>query len=263
MFNFCSLYSGSSGNCLFVENDNTKILVDAGESAKKIENALSSINVSPQEIDAIVVTHEHIDHVKSVGTLSKKYNIPVFATEKTWSAMPTQSAKIEKTLQRFFSSSINFYVKDLLFTPFSIPHDAIDPCGFTISDGMKKLSIATDLGHITPEIINRIDKSSFLMLESNYDPNILKLSKYPYYLKQRISGEYGHLSNIDAGNLLSKLLDCNLKSVMLGHLSKENNFPELAYQTVMDELIHNSCNTSNLDLTVATRNEPSKIIKIS
>ena len=137
MFNFCSLYSGSSGNCLFVENDNTKILVDAGESAKKIENALSSINVSPQEIDAIVVTHEHIDHVKSVGTLSKKYNIPVFATEKTWSAMPTQSAKIEKTLQRFFSSSINFYVKDLLFTPFSIPHDAIDPCGFTISDGMK------------------------------------------------------------------------------------------------------------------------------
>ena len=101
------------------------------------------------------------------------------------------------------------------------------------------------------------------MLESNYDPNILRLSKYPYYLKQRISGEYGHLSNIDAGNLLSKLLDCNLKSVMLGHLSKENNFPELAYQTVMDELIHNSCNTSNLDLTVATRNEPSKIIKIS
>ena len=111
MFNFCSLYSGSSGNCLFVENDNTKILVDEGESAKKIENALSSINVSPQEIDAIVVTHEHIDHVKSVGTLSKKYNIPVFATEKTWSAMPTQSAKIEKTLQRFFSSSINLMRK--------------------------------------------------------------------------------------------------------------------------------------------------------
>lgn len=263
MFNFCSLYSGSSGNCLFVENDNTKILIDAGESAKKIENALSSISVSIENIDAIVVTHEHIDHVKSIGTLSKKHNIPVYATEKTWAAMPNQSAKIEKSLQRFFSSSINFSINDLSLTPFSIPHDAVDPCGFTISSGNNKLSIATDLGHVTPEIINKIENSSFLMLESNYDPNILKLSKYPYYLKQRISGEYGHLSNIDAANILSKLLNCNLNSVILGHLSKENNFPELAYQTVVDELIQNKCNISNLDLTIATRNGPSKIIKIS
>ena len=113
MLNFCSLYSGSSGNSLFVQSKNTNILVDAGESAKKIENALSSINVSPESLDAIIVTHEHIDHVKSIGTLSKKYNIPVYATEKTWSAMPTQSEKIDKDLHRFFTPSKDFSIGDL------------------------------------------------------------------------------------------------------------------------------------------------------
>ena len=263
MLNFCSLYSGSSGNSLFVQNENTNILIDAGESARKIENALSSINVPIEKIDAIVVTHEHLDHVKSIGTLSSKYNIPVYATEKTWSAMPVQSAKINKKLQRLFSSSIDFTVGDLQLHPFSIPHDAADPCGFNIKSGNKKLSIATDLGHITPEIITNLRDSSFILLESNYDPEILKFSRYPYYLKQRISGTNGHLSNIDAGNLISKLIGANLQSIMLGHLSKENNFPELAYKTVVDELINNKCDISKLDINVATRIQPSKIIKIS
>ena len=137
MLNFCSLYSGSSGNSLFVQNENTNILIDAGESAKKIVNALSSINVPIEKIDAIVVTHEHLDHVKSIGTLSSKYNIPVYATEKTWSAMPVQSAKIDKKLQRLFSSSIDFTVGDLQLHPFSIPHDAADPCGFNIKSENK------------------------------------------------------------------------------------------------------------------------------
>ena len=138
MFNFCSLYSGSSGNSSLIQSDNTNILVDAGESAKKIENALSSINVSINSIDAIVVTHEHVDHVKSIGTLSKKYNIPVYATEKTWKAMPNQADKVNGTLQRYFSASNKFYVGDLEISPFSIPHDAADPCGFNISNRDKK-----------------------------------------------------------------------------------------------------------------------------
>lgn len=263
MFNFCSLFSGSSGNSLFVQSDNTNILIDAGESAKKIVNALSSIDVSPDSIDAIVVTHEHIDHVKSIGTLSQKYNIPVYATKKTWSAMPTQSAKIDSKLQRIFYSSDNFYIGDLLLSPFSIPHDAADPCGFGICNNSKQISIATDLGHITPEIYDNLSKSSFVLLESNYDPDILKFSKYPYYLKQRISSNYGHLSNIEAGKLISNLIYNNLNSVMLGHLSKENNFPELAYKTVVDELITNNCDLSKIDINVATRAQPSKIIKIS
>lgn len=264
MFNFCSLYSGSSGNSLFVQNDNTNILIDAGESAKKIVNALSSINVSIEKIDAIVVTHEHIDHIKSIGTLSKKYNIPVYATEKTWSAMPLQESKIDKKCKRFFSSSIDFTIGDLKLHPFSIPHDAADPCGFNIFNETNKVSIATDLGHVTPEIVSNLINSDFILLESNYDPEILQYSKYPYYLKQRISGQNGHLSNNDASNLIAKLINCdNLHSIMLGHLSKENNFPELAYQTVVNQLITNKYDISNLNINVATRYEPSKIIKIS
>ena len=264
MFNFCSLYSGSSGNSSLVQSDKTNILIDAGESARKIENALSSINVPINSIDAIVVTHEHIDHVKSIGTLSKKYNIPVYATEKTWKAMPDQSDKIDSKLLRYFSPSNNFYVGDIKISPFSIPHDAADPCGFNILTANKQLSIATDLGHITPELLSNISKSDFILLESNYDPEILKFSKYPYYLKHRISGEYGHLSNIDAGNVISSLLknNDNLKSVMLGHLSKENNFPELAYKTVVEEIINNKCNLDNVSINVATREHPSDLIKL-
>ena len=264
MFNFCSLYSGSSGNSSLVQNNNTNILIDAGESAKKIENALSSINVLPNSISAILVTHEHIDHIKSIGTLSKKYNIPIYATEKTWKAMPSQLDKIDKKMQRFFSPSTKFYINDIEIYPFSIPHDAADPCGFNIISSGKKISIATDLGHITPDLINNISDSSFVLLESNYDPEILRYSKYPYMLKHRISGDYGHLSNIDAGKVISTLNKNNekLERVMLGHLSKENNFPELAYKTVLDELISDKCDLSNLSLSVASRNNPSELIHI-
>lgn len=265
MFNFCNLFSGSSGNCSLVQSDNSNILIDAGESARRIENALSSINVPADSISAILVTHEHVDHVKSIGTLAKKYNIPVYATDKTWQAMPDQSNKIDKNLQRYFSSSTKFYIDDLEISPFSIPHDAADPCAFNISNSEHKISIATDLGHITPELISNISESDLILLESNYDPEILKFSRYPYYLKHRIFGEYGHLSNQDAGKVLCDLYrkNKNLKYVMLGHLSKENNFPELAYKTVIDELINNKCDISNLSISVATRDTPSDLINIS
>lgn len=264
MFKFCSLFSGSSGNSLFVKSKDTNILIDAGESAKKITDALSSINVSIENLDALIVTHEHIDHVKSIGTISKKYNIPVYATEKTWSAMPIQSSKIDSKFKKTFSSNNKFCIGDLELHPFSIPHDAADPCGFNISNNNKQISIATDLGHITPELVDTLSNSSFILLESNYDSEILKFSKYPYYLKQRISGEFGHLSNTEAGKLISKLLNNKkLNSVMLGHLSKENNFPELAYKTIVDELLEDKHDISYLDISVATRVKPSKIIEIS
>ena len=263
MFNFCSLYSGSSGNSLFVQNDNTNILVDAGESARKIENALSSINVDVKNIDAILVTHEHIDHVKSLGTLSKKYNIPIYATNETWDAMSEQKNKIDSNLVKYYSPSESFNIGGLTIDPFSIPHDAANPCGFNIINENKQISIATDLGHITKDITQKLENSSFLLLESNYDPEILKFSRYPYYLKKRISGEYGHLSNTEAGKIVAHLSTKNLKSVMLGHLSKENNFPELAYKTVADELINKNFDASKIELSVATRVKPSKIIRIS
>ena len=265
MFNFCSLYSGSSGNSLFVQSENTNILIDAGESAKKIINALSSINVSIDSLDAIVVTHEHIDHVKSIGTISQKYNVPVYATKKTWSAMPLQSSKIESKFQRTFSSANKFYIGDLELKPFSIPHDAADPCGFNILNKDKQISIATDLGHVTPEIINNLSNSSFILLESNYDSEILKFSKYPYYLKQRILGERGHLSNENSGKLLCRILHDKLQAIVLGHLSKENNLPELAYEAVRMEITmgENPYRAEDFRMMVADRSNVSPVINIA
>ncbi len=263
MLKFCSLYSGSTGNSLYVQSDCSKILIDAGESAKKIENALSSISVNISDLDGILVTHEHSDHVKSLGTISKKYNIPVFANNETWDAMPKQKDKIEEKNQKHFNVSEKFNIGDLEILPFSIPHDAANPCGFNIFNNSSKLSIATDLGHMTKDIISKLENSSFLLLESNYDPQILKLCSYPYLLKERIAGPNGHLSNIMAGKTISYLLKYGLKEVMLGHLSKENNFPELAYQTVTQELINNNYDENSFSLSVASRFNPSKIVDIT
>lgn len=188
MFKFCSLYSGSSGNSLFVETSNTKVLIDAGESAKKIESALNSIEVDVSDIDAILVTHEHSDHIKGIGTLSKKFNIPVYANRETWEAMPEVSQKVIEENQNSFRVNENFEIGDLKVSPFSIPHDSANPCGFNIYYGNKKISIATDIGHMDAKIIKNLEESSFILLEANYDPNILKCSRYPYCLKQRIAG---------------------------------------------------------------------------
>ena len=234
MLKFCSLYSGSSGNCLFVSSNNTKILIDCGTSCKKICDGLASINSSIDEIDAILVTHEHSDHVQSLGMVSKKFNIPVYANKETWDAMPKQKEKISE--------------ENILF--------------FENDNGKRKISIATDLGHMDDKIFNNLQGSSFILLESNYDPEILKVSKYPFHLKQRIAGPHGHLSNATAGKTISALMKKDLKEVMLGHLSKENNFPELAYQTVAEELMQAGADISNIKLSVANRNEPGKMIII-
>ena len=262
MFRFCSLYSGSSGNSLYVESNKTKLLVDCGESAKKIINSLSDIDVDIEKIDGILVTHEHIDHVKSLGTLSKKYDIPIYTNLETLKAMPDQINKIKSENIHIFDFSKDFEIGDLQIHPFSIPHDAANPCAFNILYNDKKMSIATDIGHITPEIINNLEKSCFMLLEANYDPNILKCSPYPYHLKERISGPLGHLSNNMAGQTISHLIDSGLKNVMLGHLSKENNFPELAYKTVMEEIIENNYPEKAIQLNVATRFNHTPLINI-
>ena len=258
MFKFCSLYSGSTGNSLFIESSNTKILVDAGESCKKIVQSLSNIDISIDSIDGIIVTHEHIDHVKGLGTISKKFNIPVYANIETWDAMPLQKDKIDITNIRTFNVKETFEIGDLKINPFSIPHDAANPCGYNNN----KISIATDLGHMNSEILNNLENSSFILLESNYDSNILKCSPYPYHLKQRISGPNGHLSNDMAGKTISHLINTGLKQVMLGHLSKENNFPELAYKTVVERLIENNYDESSIRLSVAQRFTQTPLIDI-
>lgn len=262
MFNFCSLYSGSSGNSLFIETENTKLLVDAGVSSKKIETALNDINIDPCSLDGILITHEHTDHVQGLGTLSKKFDLPVFVNQETLDAMPKQKDKIADKNVKTFKVTDKFEIGDLEIKPFSIPHDAANPCGFNIWKDDKKISIATDIGHMTNPILQNLEESLFIMLEANYDPEVLRFSSYPFTLKSRIAGPTGHLPNEIAGKTISHLLKSGLKNAMLGHLSKESNFPELAYQTVMDELISNNYKENSISLSVASRDVHSKIINI-
>ena len=262
MFQFRSLYSGSSGNCSFVQTSTTKILIDAGQSAKKIEEALTSIQIDPFSIDAILITHEHSDHTKGLGILAKKFQIPVYANEETWQAMPLQQEKIEKENRHTFTFE-PFFIGNIKVEPFSIPHDAANPCGFNLYHQQKKMSIATDIGHINEEVMKHLTNSCFLLLEANYEPEVLNCSAYPYLLKQRIKGPNGHLSNLDAGKAISYLADHGLENVMLGHLSKENNFPELAYKTVVEELIEHHLAENSLHISIANRFEVSPIIDVS
>ena len=261
MFNFYSLYSGSSGNSLLVQTENTLVLIDAGVSSKKIELALNNLNLSPEQIDGILVTHEHTDHVQGLGTFSKKYNLPVYVNQKTLDAMPKQKEKIENNVN-IIKIEEKFEINDLQIKPFSIPHDAANPCGFNICKNNKKLSIATDIGHMTNGIIKNLENSNFVLIEANYDPEVLMYSKDPYPLKNRIAGPTGHLSNESAGKTISYLLKSGLKQAMLGHLSKESNFPELAYKTVVEELISTNYNENALSLSVAKRDEISRLVTI-
>ena len=261
MLQFCSLYSSSEGNCFYVSDSNTHILVDAGVSLKKIELALESIGSSADMINAIIVTHEHTDHSKSLGTISKKYNIPIYANKPTWDTLDSQKEKIAKENQKLFVPEKQFSIGDLSIYPFRTPHDAVCPCGFNIKNKDTKISIATDLGHMDSTILKNLENSSFVLLESNYDTEVLRCCSYPFSLKSRISSPSGHLSNSDAGKTVVKLLDSGLKEVMLGHLSKESNFPELAYQTVLDEI--DLSKHSQIPIHIASRSEPSKVLDIA
>lgn len=258
MLKCCSLYSGSSGNCFFIQSKKAKILIDVGVSCRKIENALKELfNLTLKDIDAIFITHEHTDHTKSLGMISSKYNIPVYATQGTWNALGNH--KISNENKNVFTLNKSFDFKDLRLFPFETPHDAQEPCGFNIYSNSKKISIATDIGHIDNKLLNNLKESSFIMLESNYEPNILKISSYPYLLKKRISSNTGHLSNVEAGTTISKLINYGLKEALLIHLSKENNVPEIAYQSVIETLRENN---QNINLHIAPRDNPSKIFNI-
>ena len=258
MLKFCSLYSGSSGNSFFIESDESKILIDAGVSCRKIENALASLHVPMESLDAILVTHEHTDHTQSIGTISKKYNIPIYANKETWEAMPNQVEKINDENICYFENDDAFYLNDLTIMPFSIPHDAANPCGFSVLKDEKKISVTTDIGHMDNYVLSHLKDSNLLLLESNYEPEVLRYSRYPYRLKERIASPMGHLSNIEAGQALNYLADFGLETALIAHLSNENNFPELAFKSVSEQID----DSKNVHIEVAGRNGPTELFEV-
>lgn len=263
MIKFCSLFSGSSGNALFIRTGQTKILIDAGLSAKKIINALCSIGETSGELSAILVTHEHSDHIKGAGILSRKFKTPVYANKNTWEAMEQCIGPIDVNNRMCFETGCDFAIGDILIKAFSIPHDASDPVGFNFFAEGKKITIATDIGHINKELLAHLEESELLLIESNHDVEMLKVGPYPWHLKKRILGEKGHLSNDMAGKVVTYLAEKGTRRFMLGHLSRENNFPELAYQTVSNALTEkNIVIGKDILLDVMLRDRTSKVAEL-
>ncbi len=253
-FCICPLASGSKGNSLFVSCRNNSILIDAGLSGIEIERRLNILNISPESLTAIIITHEHSDHIKGAGILSRRFKIPVYITEQTYEACRTLG-KIEDLC--FFQCGVSFEIDQILVSPFSTSHDAIDPVGLTMEYNGHKIGIATDLGIVTTLVKEHLKNSNILYLESNHDIDMLINGSYPWHLKQRIKGRTGHLSNMDAGILVSELRTDALKHVILAHLSEENNCPQKAVQEISKSL-----NGSNVVLHVARPDQPGTIIKL-
>ena len=225
---FSPLFSGSSGNATYVGCDDANLLVDAGLSGSRVTQELSRIGIDPACLDAILVTHEHADHIKGIGILSRKYDLPVYATEGTWRAMMDKIGSVQEKNIRVFEPEQDFFIGSIDITPFSTPHDAAQPVGYTFEVSGAKLAIATDLGCVRDGWLKHLLGSDAVILESNFDPDMLQTGPYPYDLKRRIMGRHGHLSNDDAGEVAAELVRHGAKQIILGHLSKENNYPELA-----------------------------------
>lgn len=261
----CSIASGSSGNCVYVGHASTHLLIDAGISGKKIEQGLLTAGVDPESLSGLLVTHEHSDHIQGIGVLARKYGIPIYGTVETFCAMKkgkTSIGKIEDALFQPVIPEEGFSIGEIAVTPFSVSHDAANPVAYIFEADGHKIGMATDLGVYTEKTVNYLEHSELLYLESNHDENMLMVGAYPYYLKQRILGEHGHLSNDTAAELLCRLYHENLQHVILAHLSKENNYPELAYETVKAELILKVGEENLPDLKVAPRDVPSGMFHI-
>ncbi|MBQ8307131.1 MAG: MBL fold metallo-hydrolase [Blautia sp.] len=262
----CSIASGSSGNCIYVGSDDTHILVDAGISGRRIEQGLNELELTGKDIDAILVTHEHSDHIQGLGVLARKYGIPVYTTGGTVDALERAGSlgRIPEGIFHEIREDEPFRIKDLSVIPFQIPHDAAQPVGFRVENGSASVGIATDLGRYNEYIIDHLQKLDALLLESNHDVNMLQVGRYPYILKQRILGDRGHLSNENAGKLLCSLLHDSMKAILLGHLSKENNYEALAYETVCAEVTmgDNPYRSSDFYIRVAGREKRSEIITV-
>ncbi len=252
-----SIGSGSSGNCIYVGNDNVHLLVDAGISGKRVTEGLQKQGVQLSDLDGILITHEHIDHIKCLGVLLRKCEIPVYATQSTID-MIFNYDKLGNISEELFipiEPDRTFYIRDMLISPAAVWHDAADPVCYSFFDESGKLSIATDLGDYDEYLINKLKGSDVVLLESNHDISMLEVNpRYSYALKRRILGSRGHLSNERSGELAARLYkEYPMKALVLGHLSKDNNIPECAFINMQNYMREAGADMEELRIEVASR----------
>lgn len=265
MLEMCSIASGSSGNCICVGSQNCHLLVDAGISGKKIENGLRAMGLQPLDVQGILVTHEHIDHVAGLGVLARRYKFPIYATPGTIRAIQNIKSvgTIAEELFHPICAGEDFTIGDLEIHPIAISHDAAQPVCYRVRSGGKQLAVATDLGMYDEQLIDELSGSHLLLLEANHDIRMLEIGPYPYALKRRILGERGHLSNESSGQLLGRLLHDQFQGAFLGHLSKDNNYEELAFETVRLEVNmgNHPYKAEDFPIYVAKRDAVSPVIR--
>lgn len=261
---FCPLFSGSSGNALFCQYGNTRLLIDAGKPGRQIEEALRSIGVDPATLSGVLITHEHSDHIHGAGIISRKYHLPLFATSGTWAAMAGKIGKIAPEFRQEIQAGRDFYLGEIGVAPFPIPHDAADPVGFRLYGGSLSIATATDLGHFSRFVYDQIAGSDLILLESNHDPDMLRANPhYNMQLKTRILGDHGHLSNEACSEALVHLIAAGTGTVLLGHLSGENNTPELARQVSIQALAREGIQPGrDVQLDVALRDHTGPVYTI-
>ena len=262
----CSIASGSSGNCIYIGTEATHLLVDVGISCKKTVEGLNQLGLKGQDIDGILITHEHADHINGLGVMSRKFGIPIYATPGTIKAIKgiKSLGVIDEELFHEVNADEKMIVKDITVNPMRISHDAAQPVAYRFQYGGRKMAVVTDLGTYDEYTVESLKGMDALMLEANHDINMLQVGPYPYYLKQRILGDRGHLSNENAGRLLCRLLHDNMKAIFLGHLSRENNYEELAYETVCSEVTlgDNPYKSRDFKIQVAKRDCISEVITV-
>ena len=261
---FCPLYSGSSGNALFCQYGDTRLLIDAGKTGSCLTSALDQIGVRPETLHGILITHEHSDHIQGAGVMARKYHLPLFATQETWRAMSGKIGKIPGELIRTVQSGKGFWLGDLGVEPFRIPHDAADPVGYRLWGGSLSVSTATDLGVFTEDVYASIAGSTLILLESNHDPDMLRANpRYNPILKARILGDRGHLSNAACAGALLRLISGGTKHLILGHLSGENNTPVLARHVSEAAMLREGIRPGeDVELQVALRDETGGIFML-
>jgi len=262
----CPLASGSSGNCIYIGSSDTHLLVDIGISGKKAESALNTIGLTGKDINGILITHEHSDHIQGLGVFSRKYGIPMYATWATIEAIGSIKSlgNIDSSLFKIVRADEIFNVGDITINPMHISHDAADPVAYRLSCGGKNMAVCTDLGCYNDYTVDCLTGMDAMVLEANHDIRMLEQGPYPYPLKRRILGELGHLSNEASGRLLSSVLNDTIRKIFLGHLSLENNYPDLAFESVRMEITmgDNPYRASDFDISVAKRDVPSECIEV-